>query len=65
MTRNPAFGGVISVAGEWIGELERKGDRTFVSVMQVVRTNTDFIEGGIMQETLSRSGFRLSDQDRT
>lgn len=61
MTRNTAFGGVVSGAGEWFGELERKGEKTFVSIMQVVRTNTEFIEGGMMESCLSKSGFALRD----
>lgn len=61
MTRNTAYGGVVSGAGEWFGELERKGEKTFVSIMQVVRTNTEFIEGGMMESCLSRSGFSLRD----
>lgn len=61
MTRNTAFGGVVSGAGEWFGELERKGEKTFVSIMQVVRTNTEFIEGAMMESCLSKSGFALRD----
>lgn len=61
MSRNPAYGGVVSGAGEWFGQLERKGERTFVSVMQVVRTNTDFIEDAAMQDCLAASGHSLRD----
>lgn len=61
MARNPAYGGAVAGAGEWFSALAQDGERTFVSVMQVVRTNTEFIEGGVMRETLAHSGFSLKE----
>ncbi|MFH1555905.1 MAG: type IV secretory system conjugative DNA transfer family protein [Pseudomonadota bacterium] len=61
MARNPAYGGAVSGAGEWFGDLERKGERTFTSVMTVALTNTDFIEGQIMRDCLTTSDFDLKD----
>jgi type IV secretory pathway TraG/TraD family ATPase VirD4 len=61
MGGNRSYGGAVSGAGEWFGDLARNGERTFISIMTVALTNTDFIDGEIMRDCLTRSGFALKD----
>ncbi|MCR6734313.1 MAG: type IV secretory system conjugative DNA transfer family protein [Afipia sp.] len=60
MKRNPAFGGAVAHAGAMLEDMERS-EKMRVSVMQVLRTNLDFIKEPGMQRCLSRSNFKISD----
>ncbi|MEA2902780.1 MAG: hypothetical protein QOI12_167 [Alphaproteobacteria bacterium] len=61
MSKNKAFGGVIANAGEMFANLERNGERTFASIVQVACANTDYIDSPAMQRCLVKSDFALSE----
>lgn len=61
MQRNPAYGGVVAQSGAMFEELLETSPRTMMSVMQVLRTNTDFLDSLALRDTLERSSFKLSD----
>ncbi|MBY0382317.1 MAG: type IV secretory system conjugative DNA transfer family protein [Xanthobacteraceae bacterium] len=60
MKRNPAFSGAVAQAGAVLEDMEAS-PKMRLSVMQVLRTNLDFIRSPGMQFTLSRSDFALSE----
>ncbi|WP_084506409.1 type IV secretory system conjugative DNA transfer family protein [Geminicoccus roseus] len=58
---NPHHDGVISGVGESFNEMARTADKTFTSVMEVARRQTEFIDSPGMRRCLATSDFKLSD----
>ncbi|MCW5721581.1 MAG: type IV secretory system conjugative DNA transfer family protein [Devosia sp.] len=65
MQDNPAYGGVVSRSGAMLEELLESSPRTLMSVLQVARTNTDFLDSPKLQSSLSHSTFALRDLKQT
>ncbi len=61
MKRNRVLNGVISRAGEMLAHMEATSPRLFGSVVQVARTNTNFLDSPGMARVLKSSTFKLSD----
>lgn len=61
MGRNRACGGLIVNAGAMYESLEASSPRQMSSILQVVATNTDFIDSPGMQRCLASSDFELSE----
>ena len=61
MKNNPAFGGVVARAGAYLADLEANAPRVLASIMQVISTNTQFLESPGMERVLSTSTFSLAD----
>ncbi|MFC3706258.1 type IV secretory system conjugative DNA transfer family protein [Devosia honganensis] len=64
MQRNTAYGGVVAQYGVMFEELLGSSPRTMMSVMQVLRTNTDFLDSLALRDTLSHSSFDLGNLKR-
>jgi type IV secretory pathway TraG/TraD family ATPase VirD4 len=61
MQRNPACNGLIATAGAQWEHMESASGRTLASILQVVASNTEFLDSPGMQRCLSQTTFRLSD----
>lgn len=61
MKRNPAFNGVVSRAGQMMAHMEETSPRMFGSVVQVARTNTDYLDSPAMARVLCNSTFKISE----
>lgn len=61
MRRNAAFHGVVAQAGTMLDELLESSPRTLMSILQVARTHTEFLDSPALRQCLSRSTFSLSD----
>jgi type IV secretory pathway TraG/TraD family ATPase VirD4 len=64
MQRNTAYGGVITNAGAMYEELLETSPRTLMSVLQVARTNTEFLDSPLLRGSLTKSSFKLADLKR-
>lgn len=61
MKKNRAFNGVVSRAGEMLAHMEEASPRLFGSVVQVARTNTDYLDSPAMARVLTSSTFKISE----
>lgn len=61
VSRNPAFGGIVSGIGETLVNMAVNSARLFESVLQVANRNTEFLDSPGMRSCLSVSDFKLSD----
>lgn len=61
MKRNPAFGGLVARGGEMLAHMEETSPKLFGSVVQVARTNTDFLDSPAMARVLCRSTFKIGE----
>ncbi|WIY52054.1 type IV secretory system conjugative DNA transfer family protein [Devosia sp. YIM 151766] len=61
MQRNSAYDGFIANAGAMYAELLEASPRTLMSVLQVARTNTEFLESPMLRGCLQSSSFQLAD----
>jgi type IV secretory pathway TraG/TraD family ATPase VirD4 len=61
VSRNPAFGGIVSGIGETLVNMAVNSSRLFESVLQVAHRNTEFLDSPGMRACVSASDFRLSD----
>lgn len=61
MKKNRAFNGVVSRAGEMLAHMEESSPRLFGSVVQVARTNTDYLDSPAMARVLTSSTFKISE----
>lgn len=61
MAKNKRFGGVIANAGAMLLDMEENSPRTLASVLQTLRTNTEFLDSPAMKAVLSRSDFALGE----
>lgn len=61
MRRNAAFHGVVAQTGAMLDELLESSSRTLMSILQVARTQTEFLDSPALRQCLTRSTFSLAD----
>ncbi len=59
MSRNTAYGGVVAQTGRQLLNMETGAPKMLFSILQVIVTNTDFMEGEGMKDCLANSSFSI------
>lgn len=61
MQNNPAYAGLVQREGVALADMLEGSPRTLMSVVQVARTNTEFLDSPALQRCLQRSTFDIAD----